>query len=86
MKKSTVNKIPVRGSNFKLPNATTTIKCKIARDISRNIMIMNGARNSLWSFRKPTSTKNDEITPKTAHPRNIMLNHKFTSVSKRKSI
>lgn len=78
MKKSTVNSVPVNGSNLIWPEKTTATKCKRPRNKSSDMMIINGARNSRISFRNPIMTSSEEIVPRTAHPSIIILNHKFT--------
>lgn len=74
MKKSIVNRIPVNGTNFKSPKITTNKKWKSATKMSSDMKSIKGARNSRWSFLKPTQTKMDDKDPSVEHPRNIMLN------------
>lgn len=76
-KKSTVNKVPVSGSNFRLPNTTTTTKCRTAIEMSRAITRIQGTRNSLWSFLKPIKTKSDENVPNNPQPSEVMLKYTF---------
>ena len=47
IKKSTVNNVPVNGSNFESPNIISTIKWINPRNKSSDMMIINGAKNSL---------------------------------------
>lgn len=81
-KKSTVNKVPVSGSNFRLPNTTTTAMCKTAREMSRDMTRIQGTRNSLWSFFKPIKTKTDENVPNNPQPSEVMLKYTFAVARK----
>lgn len=79
-KKSTVNNVPVSGSNFESPNIIRMTKCKNSINKSSDMMMINGAKNSRWSLRNPMMSKIDEMTPSMEHPKNIILNHKLTNV------
>lgn len=85
-KKSTVNKVPVSGSNFRLPNKTTTTKCKTAMKMSRDMTSIQGTRNSLWSFLKPIKTKSDENVPNNPQPSEVMLKYTFAVARERNKL
>lgn len=85
-KKSTVNKVPVSGSNLRLPNNTTTTMCKTAMKMSRDMTRIQGTRNSLWSFLKPIKTKSDENVPNNPQPSEVMLKYTFAVARERNKL